>query len=406
MSALPVLEGLDSHEFMADPSARFAEIHAADGPGAWQNAIESGLVLTGFDMLKTVAKHPVFQAQNRSGRLLGPGEGGSLQSLFDHHPVFMNEPEHMPVHRIAYQAVASTGAKSLTEKAHECCEALLDDLLVRDSFDLVADYCLPVAASIWSGLLGVPHKDSMALANQARSIGRMLAFNVTDADREQASQDAQQIWDRVLNASPEGAARTSTYTSTVESYEKLGYSDPAGEAAALLAAMTFDAIDGSAGMSANFLACVLSDTGAQEILRQNPGSISGAWVEATRVAPALLGLFRSPSEDIKVGGVEFEAGVNVLMLNAAGNQDPATYPDPSHYTAERRGQLPLTFGGGGRACVGRMLAKIQGEATMGALLSRTEWLELQGDRVDWGPPGLLRSPQTLRVEVNLTRTHS
>lgn len=168
-------------------------------------------------------------------------------------------------------------------------------------------------------------------------------------------------------------------------------------AAALLAAMTFDGIDGGGGMTANMLYCLLQNPRQLQEVRDNPALITDAWTEAARYAPPILGLMRCPIEDIEYEDVVFPAGVNVLMLNAAGNQDPEVTTQPSIFDIHRKEKRPLSFGLGGRMCVGRHLAKLQGEVVLQELLQRTEAIELLDHEANWGKPGLLRAIQYVPV---------
>ena len=388
---LPSLDLLSDPTFASSPAATFAAAHTLPGSGLFHDPNEGGLVAIRYELLKAIAKHPACQAQDRSARVTGPGRDSALHRLFDNHPVFMNEPVHMPVHQAAYRAIAHRRAPAIRDDVRRIALDVIEPLLAKGEADLVNEYAFAVSSRYWSELLGGSIEDAVELNRRARAIGTVLAFEVSDDDRARASDAAEWL-------SQFAASRRSETHSIVATLLD-GIDDPGkpDNAAALLASMTFDGIDGGGGMTGNFLACLLQHREVLDSLRQEPKLIAAAWTEATRIAPALLGLFRCPLEDVAVGDVVLPAGVNILMLNAAGNRDPRVFDAPDRFDIERAGQAPLTFGGGGRACVGKMLAKIQGEVAAEVLLDRTRGIEPVIGAVDWGRPGLLRAAQSLPV---------
>ena len=391
IAQIPMLESLSDPALANDPGAMFAGAHATPGDGLFRDPNEGGLVAIRYELLKAISKHPLCQAQDRSARVSGPGDDSELKRLFDNHPVFMNEPVHMPVHQIAYRAIAHQRAPAMRDVVRRIALDVIEPLIEKGSADLVGEYSFEISSRYWAELLGGSAADSEQLVNRAQAIGAVLSFDVSDGDRERAGESAEWLW---RYASEHESATTSLVAKLLDDLDMPGKPEDAG---ALLASMTFDGIDGGGGMTGNFLACLLEHPDSLARLRDDPASIAAAWTESTRFAPALLGLFRCPLEDVRFDDVQLPAGVNILMLNAAGNRDPRVFDDPDRFDIDRAGQAPLTFGAGGRACVGKMLAKIEGEVAVEVLLENTSSLELVVDEIDWGKPGLLRAAQSLPI---------
>ena len=391
-----LLESLAEPALAEDPSSLFAAAHSLPGKGLFQDPIEGGLVAIRYDLLKAISKHPACQAQDRTARVTGPGEDSALYRLFDNHPVFMNEPVHMLVHRIAYRAIAHQRAPAIREAVKRIALDVIETLLEKKGVDLVADYAFAISSRYWAEMLGGSADDSEQLAGRARAIGAVLSFTVSDDDRARAGESAE--WLRRFAENHESGTKD-LVDGLVKDIDLPGRPE---NASALLASMTFDGVDGGGGMTGNLIACLLENPPALHRLRRDPSRIAAAWTESARLAPALLGLFRCPVEDVVVEGVHLPAGVNILMLNAAGNQDPRVFDEPSIFDIDRSGPAPLTFGGGGRACVGKMLARIQGEVAAEVLLERTAEIEIQVEAIDWGKPGLLRVATALPVTLKPT----
>jgi len=343
-------------------------------------------------------RHPDFQAQDRSLRKTGPSADGALSRLFDNHPVFMNEPVHRPTHQAAFRALAIHSPDALLSHCTQFAHEILDTLIEKQEVDLTNDYAFALSSRTWAWMLGAPLQDAGQLLAWANAIGALLAFSPAPGCQERASEAAANSWAYIegLNAQKNAGG---VFDITSAELRKIDVEGGPKGAAALLASLAFDAIDGAGGMTANFIYCLLSNPGQFDAARNTPLLISNGWQEAARFAPSLLGLFRCPAQDIPYEDVVFPAGVNILMLYAAGNRDPDFTSAPNEFNIHRTASFPLSFGGGPRACIGRSLAKIQGQAAVQALLERTKSIELLPHQPDWGPAELMRAIRNIPVKL-------
>jgi cytochrome P450 len=68
---------------------------------------------------------------------------------------------------------------------------------------------------------------------------------------------------------------------------------------------------------------------------------------------------------------------------AAANRDPRKWEAPDNYDVRRNNTASLGFGFGVHACVGRVLALLEAEALLGALVRNVETFEATGVPVPW-----------------------
>ena len=231
----------------SDPTPIFNEMHQLAGPGVFRDPDEGGLVVTRYRTLKWISGHAAFQAQDRTSRVSGPSKSGSLKSLFDNHPVFMNEPVHMPVHRAAYRAIAWPGIPTIESHIRSLATEILDSLLEKKEVDLVADYSFAISSRYWANILELPHSVAVSLRDWAQDISVVLAFGSTDDHRERADAAARDIWNHLDQQydSISDFERESTFGMVDALLRKIEFDDKPKNAAALLAAMTFDGVDGA-----------------------------------------------------------------------------------------------------------------------------------------------------------------
>ena len=69
-------------------------------------------------------------------------------------------------------------------------------------------------------------------------------------------------------------------------------------------------------------------------------------------------------------------GEKIAALLGAANRDPAVFADPDRLDVGRTDNPHVTFGAGVHFCIGAPLARVELQASFGALLERTSRLEL------------------------------
>ena len=398
---LPILSELAGDEFGDDPAVAYHAAHSQSGPGIFRMPNDDGVVVTAYDTLSALMVHPDLGAQNRRVRRSGAGEWGALASLDSNSPFFMDDPLHTPMAAAVYRPMSPARqnilVKTITEIAHEA----MDRLLERRAGDLVGDYARVIAEVFWVRFLGLPMEQTPVLRECSAAVVPMLQFQCTSAQIDAANESAMTLM-RCLNQHYQtikgcpGETFLHLLTSAVEICE---LSNAPTDAAAVAAALTFDGIDSVAAATANVLFTCLSHPSQCALVRQDPSLVRAAWREAIRVEPSVLGLQRSPRQDVLHAGVRIPADVNVLMLWAAGNRDPRCFDAPDDFVIDRPQEKILSFGGGGRICKGRHLAMLQGQIALAVLLERTQSVELLVDKPTWSSPGMLRAIQSMPVQL-------
>ena len=71
----------------------------------------------------------------------------------------------------------------------------------------------------------------------------------------------------------------------------------------------------------------------------------------------------------------------ILMFLAAANRDPRQWENPASFDIRRKAAGHVGFGFGVHACLGQMLARLEGECFLMALARHVGKLELAGEPV-------------------------
>lgn len=113
-----------------------------------------------------------------------------------------------------------------------------------------------------------------------------------------------------------------------------------------------------------------------------------------------LATWRYATEPLTLGGQAVATGDPVLVVLAAADRDPARFEDPDRLDLARRDNQHLGYGHGIHYCVGAPLARLEGQAALGTLLTRLPDVRLAGDPADlrWRGGLIMRGLRTLPVQ--------
>lgn len=108
-----------------------------------------------------------------------------------------------------------------------------------------------------------------------------------------------------------------------------------------------------------------------DIVRQDPTRVRGAFEEALRMeAPSQI-VYRTTSEETEFQGYRLAGDVKVAMFNGAANRDPRQWSDPDRYDVTRNTTgVHLALGHSIHVCLGQMLARLEAETILAAIVKR------------------------------------
>jgi cytochrome P450 len=120
-----------------------------------------------------------------------------------------------------------------------------------------------------------------------------------------------------------------------------------------------------------------------QLLRGEPQLVKAAFEESLRWDSPSRMAGRIAMRDVEIEGYLIPAGTRCGLMFAAANRDPRKWEAPDAYTIRRANASSLGFGFGVHACVGRVLALLEAEALLGALVSRVSRFEAAGPAEPW-----------------------
>jgi 4-methoxybenzoate monooxygenase (O-demethylating) len=118
-------------------------------------------------------------------------------------------------------------------------------------------------------------------------------------------------------------------------------------------------------------------------LRRNPSLARSAFEESLRWDSPSRMAGRITTREVEVEGFLIPAGERCGLMFAAANRDPRKWPDPDRFDMRRDLRGHVGWGYGIHACVGRVLALLEADALLGALIKHVERFEPAGEPEPW-----------------------
>src|SRR3712207_3222732 len=235
---------------------------------------------------------------------------------------------------------------------------------------------LPVA--VIAELLGVPDTDRPLLRPWSNAIVKMYEYGRTAAVEDAAERAADQFvtYLRGLAAERRRAPGEDLLSHLVGVRDSDGDRLTEDELVTTCVLLLNAGHEATVNVSGNGLLALLEHPSELRRLRTDPGLLPTAVEELMRYDSPLQLFERTATTDVEIGGVTVEEGQKVAALLGAANRDPAVFDQPDALEVARADNPHVTFGAGVHFCIGAPLARVELQASLGALLERTSRLKL------------------------------
>ncbi len=117
------------------------------------------------------------------------------------------------------------------------------------------------------------------------------------------------------------------------------------------------------------------------VLRAEPSLAKKAFEESLRWDGTVQTFFRTTARDVAVEGGTIPEGSKVILFLAAANRDPRHWEHAGNFDITRSASGHVGFGFGIHQCLGQMVARMEAEALLKALIPRVRTIRLAGEPV-------------------------
>ncbi len=363
---------------VADPYPAFAAARAL-APVQWHEGLQLWLAFTH-------AESNAVLRDRRLGRIWRdrtPEERfGSFNLVHRNAILEMEPPEHTRLRRLVSAAFARGHVERLRPWVQELADSLVDGLVERsggtDEVDVLSGMAEDLPVAVIAELLGVPQADRPLLRPWSNAIVKMYEYGRTEAVEDAAERAAAEFvaYLRELAAERRRSPGEDLLTHLVTVRDTDGDRLTEDELVTTCVLLLNAGHEATVNVSGNGLLALLEHRDQLGRLRADPTLLPTAIEELMRFDSPLQLFERTATEDVEVGGVTVRAGQKVAALLGAANRDPAVFADPDTLDVGRADNPHVSFGAGVHFCIGAPLARVELQASFGALLRRTSDLQL------------------------------
>ncbi|MGW2340329.1 cytochrome P450 family protein [Streptomyces sp. NPDC001661] len=399
---------LFSWEFASNPYPAYAWLreHAPVHRTTLPSGVEAWLVTRYADARQALADQRLSknadhhdEPSHAKGKTGIPGE---RKAELTTHLLNIDPPDHTRLRRLVSKAFTPRRVAEFAPRVQQLTDDLIAAFEAKGEADLIHDFAFPLPIYAICDLLGVPREDQDDFREWAgmmirhgggprggvgRAVKRIRAYLVELIHRKR-NDPGDDLISGLISASDHGEHLTEN------------------EAAAMAFILLFAGFETTVNLIGNGTYALLTHPEQRERLQKSiaageTGLLETGIEELLRFdGPVEMATWRFAREPLTIGGQEIGAGDPVLVVLAAADRDPARFTEPDTLDLSRRDNQHLGYGHGIHYCIGAPLARLEGQAALGTLLSRLPDLRLAVEPTDlrWRGGLIMRGLRTLPVE--------
>jgi cytochrome P450 len=377
---------LFSDEAIRDPYPLYRQIRDS-APAVWLPAHE----------VWALGRFADVRAALRADETLISGRGVALNDFLNAQPstlISSDGETHRAWRSVVMKPMMPSALVEVRAEVERLADALLAELVARESFDGIADFARHLPVAVVSHLVGLPEAGRERMLEWAKA-----TFNSLGPLNARA------------RAAGEASLEMRAYARGVERAQLR----PNGWAARLFDAVDRGEIEAAdvGGLLISYIAPSLDTTilGAGSLLyllgthpdeyarvRANPALIPATVSEALRFESPVRAFTRLATKDYRADDIAIPEGDRVLILYGSANRDERRYTDPDHFDVMRDARDQLAFGYGVHRCAGGHLAQLELEALLRALVERVRRIEVSEPQVLMS--NMLRGHESFRARLS------
>lgn len=360
--------------FLADPYAHHDALRDA-GPVIWLEAWQC------FGL----ARHAEVQAALKDHETFVSGRGVGLADFAREEPwrppsllLETDPPVHDRTRAIMNKVATLASLREVRAAWLATANALVDALIVRRRFDAVTDLAEIFPLSVFPDLVGLmdegrEHLLPYGMATFNAFGPRNALFEATNATAAPTAAWIAMACERA-NLKPGGWG-----WAVYEAADRGECSED--EAARLVRSFLSAGLDTTVNGIGHLILALATFPGQWDKLRARPELAKRALDESLRWDSTAQTFFRTTSRQTEVGGVTIPADSKVILFLGAANHDPRKWENPNQFNIERATSGHVGFGFGIHQCLGQMVARLESEVLLEAMIPRVHAMHLTGEPI-------------------------
>ena len=358
---------------MADPSVSARKLHAGARCLFYPRFQPPFYIVSRYDDVTAILRDPQTFVSRQ-------GQGPNFTAPVG---VVSDPPQHTFFRDLVQPVFLPRSMSGLRPRLVVIADELLNAVKDRSVWDIHDDLAFPLPVTIICEIFGIPTQDIEQFKRW--SDASVAALSAQDPSRYVADQLAMSTYIRELIHARREEPDDGRLLWQIAHVQRAGNYLTDDEAVGLVLQLFVAGNETTTSLIANFVWRFLSIDGLWRQLCEGHIDLDWAINESLRFDPPLLGLFRTTSRGVEIGGTQVPAGTKIMTHYGADNRDPDVFPDPHVFDPQRQGRKVLSFGLGIHVCLGMELARLEAQVALSALVRHFPHLELVNDGERIGP---------------------
>jgi len=337
------------------------------------------MILGHKDVRRCAHNWKTFQSGAKPGRIVVPSEVNIRETR--QIPFEVDPPDHKEYRAIVEDWFRRPLHESYTNQLQEQIDTLLDEVLSKDTVDVVSEFALVLQSQALTLLLNMPFSASQKWISWGTHVFRS---EDSDLDADKANILYNYIDQQIERAE---AQPSDDLFSVLLASEFQGRKLTKEEVKGVMVLTFAGGRDTVINYITNTIAYLASNPAALLQLSQNPDIHDKAVEELVRYFSPLTHMGRVATEDTKVCEHAVKADSRISLCWASANRDAAVFENPNEIVLDRSINPHVAFGFGVHKCLGATHARQIMKVLLSSIskkIKRIEILNSKENIEEWG----------------------
>ena len=401
------LDDLLSDEALNHPFSYYAKLRNIH-PVYW-NRRWNGWVVTGYDAVVAGYRDAAHLSSERfegpfGTELSKAGTGyKQLLSYLSKFFVWKDPPYHTHIRTLVNKAFSPKGVEALRPRVREIIRNHIAPLRGKDDVDFLGQFAFNLPVIVIAEFLGVPPEARHQVREWSEDLAAVIFVQGEASERMARGQKAMaNLVDflRPIVRARRTDPRDDLLTGMIQAEERGDFLSE-DEVIANAVLMVFAGHETTMNLLANGVVAFDRFPDQWQRLRQDISMARTATEEILRYDGPIRAIGRWAKEPLELAGQPIAQGDRVLLVQHAGNHDPAAFTDPDNLDIGRWPNRHAAFGQGIHHCLGAPLARLEVQEALTYLATEFESIEVLNRReLRYNPTIVSRSLKRLHVRFH------
>lgn len=330
------------------------------------------MALRAQDVAAIMSDPRIRQIEGEDYVRIGKIPEGVASRLLTDFFLFKNDEAHRARRGLFARGFAHGPVRQSQTRIRAVADRIVADLPRGESFDFVERVAGRLPAEMIAAMLGLPLSEVPFFAARVSTVARAVlpVYPLDDHDRIEtaAFELCAYVEDHLLSRLDQPRVDLlSRIVTDWSAKRELTFESLVNQVVGMIIGGT----DTTRAGFAMLVAHLLRHPDAWEAVKADPALIPGAVAEGLRFDPSVGSIARFTATEVEIAGTAIPAGSLVRVSTLSAMRDPALYAHPDRFDIRRTDhpRLHVAFGEGPHRCIGEMLARIEMQQGLAALIA-------------------------------------